>query len=263
MFIEKDNLENFRNMFKYIPDKVFPSVLLSFGIKDKIPLLKFSDIDINQSMVINIETNLNNINYNTISLGETYRIPLTKNVKSVINNFDSLTFENNTIKGESKNKTVKLSMYSNDSDTYDFPNNIHDMLDFTQTMNQRNDVLKVDLEITREILYDLNSCLIAIDYEKDTDSILNFNINKKAKNITISSSDKIGNTFQYILENIIAEDTFKVKYDQYFISIIKILASIKSIDSFSCIVSNLMFGVDFTLDNIRVMLAITSFDKIK
>jgi hypothetical protein len=260
--LEDKNLKNFRKMFDYIPEKTFPSVLLLIDVKHSRPIIKFSDIDINQSLVINVETELVNYDSNEIEK-ESFRLPLTKNVKTIINNFDKLILENNSIVGISKNKEVKLSMYVNESDEYDFPKTANEMLKFTKEMNQKDDIMEVNFDLDTETIKDLYSCMDVLDRDKSNDIILNMTLGKQAKSIVITAKDAIGNNFKYTIDDIKVDDTFKVKYDNYFLSILKVLKDTKEVTSFPCTLSNLMFGTSFEIDEVSIMLAVTVFEKLK
>lgn len=249
-------------MMTYIPDKVFTSINMCIEEVEGKWILRFTDIDINQSLVVNICTELKYDQDEPDITTESYRLPLTKSVKSVIKNFESIKIEGCMLKGYSGKKEVQLAMYSNTSEEYQFPTTAKDMLEYTMEMNDKPEVLEVEFQLTQDIMKDLYSCLSVIDNDKDTDTILGFTMSKNAGAIAIVSKDAIGNNFKYIIPDVEVEETFKVKYDKYFLSILKVLSGI-SIESFDCTLSNLMFGTSFKSNDISVMLAVTVFEKVK
>lgn len=261
--LENKNLENFRKMFSYIPKKIFPSILFSIEKDDDRTMIKFSDMDINQSLVLNISADLcDTENFNAEDASEeSFRIPLTKSFESVISNFNYLVLENNLLKGKTAKKEVELSMFVNESeDLYNFPTTAEEMLEFTKEVNERDDILVARFVLTEEDLKEIYSCIKVVDTDKD-DILLNFTANKKSETLVIQSKDTVGNNFKYTVEGVETNDTFRAKYDRYLVSIFDVLRQSKR-EEYKLLLSNLMFGTDFTDEDLKVMLAVTVFEKM-
>lgn len=260
LVLENENLNKFRKMFSYIPKKIFPSILFCIEKNENKVKIKFSDLDINQSLVVNISTELEDIDYDSIE-EMSFRIPLTKSIDTVVSGFDTLIFNNNTLKGLAEKKEVELSLFINDSDIYEFPDTSSEMLEFTKSANDRDDAMYSEFELTTQHIKDIYSCLKVVDSDKD-DILLNFTMGKKANSIAVQSKDTIGNNFKYVIDEVKSiSDTFKAKYDRYLLSVFDVLKN-SEINTFDCIISNLMFGTDFKDYDVNVMLAVTIFEKI-
>lgn len=262
VILEGKNAENFKKMFAYIPEKIFSSILMKIekDVDTGKAFLKFEDLDINQSLIVNIKTELVDIENATIE-DESFRLPLTKSVKSVLKNFDIYVIDKNLLKGISPKKEVCLSMYADTADDeYDFPDTTEEMLAYTCANNDKQDALNVWFNLSTEEIKEILNCIDLIDC-KDDDIILSFSISKNSNSIVVSAKDIAGNNFKYTICNVDVDETFKAKYDKYFISVIKALKDSK-LDEFKCNLSNLMFGTSFEDDGVNVLIAVTVFDKI-
>ena len=257
MNINNNNLIKFRQLFDTIPSSSFPSVLLYTENIDDNAYIKISDIDINHSLIFSGRFKLDN----TSDVEDvSYRIPLSKNVERVIHKSTQLTFAENSILGFSKNKEVSLATFINQSQEIDFPTNINDMLKMTKEMNDIDDVLYTKIDLTKELIDDILECIDSLSVKK-FELKLDITIDSKKNKIVIAAKDTGGNNFKYTIDDIETKQSYKVKYDDYFYEVIKTLSKIKGIDSFECIISNLIFGVSFVLDDVEIMIAITAFEK--
>lgn len=262
VILEDKNAEKFKKMFGFIPEKAFPSILMMMEKKGDNLSIKFSDIDINQSLVVAIESIMEDVDLSDFpEEGETFRLPLSKNVQAVLKKFNRFVIGNNVLKGLSDNREVQLAMHLNSGDEWDFPVTAKGMLEFAKKMNDRDEILEVEFDLTKDIIKDIESCIDVLDITKETELVLVFTVGKNAKQIVVASKDSVGNNFKYKIDNINADDTFKVKYDKYLLAIFKALKN-SDIDSFYCSMSNVMFGTSFEDNGIKVMLAVTIFEKI-
>ena len=264
--LQGKNAENFKKMFKYIPDKVFSSILFVIEENDGKVVLKFSDIDINMTLAVNIEIELEGIDPNDIE-DEEFRLPFSKNVKKLLKDFDTIIIDNKTIKATSEKKEIQLSTIVNDSDnSYDFPNNAEDTLEFVKEINGNRDALRADFTFDKDDIDGIIDCLGMLD-QKENETIFTFNIKSKDKTLTISAKDDVDNNFKYVINNVISEDSFRAKYDSYFLNLIKTLKDVfkdreaKKEIEVKCIVSNILFCASTVEDGVKVCLTITSFEK--
>lgn len=254
------NAKKFKTMFSYIPEKAFPSILLIAKRVGDDVLLKFSDININQSLVVNIETTMTGLDLTGFE-DMSCRIPLSKNVKNVIKKFDIFGIDQTVLEGGSNNRKVRLATHVNSDEEIEFPNTASEMLTYAKEMNEIDEVLEAKFTLTKDIIKDLEDCVGVLDISKDSELVFVLGVGKKSQCIAVTSKDTVGNNFRYDIPNIETNDTFKAKYDRDFLYVLKAVKDSK-VDGFFCTVSNIMCGVSFEDDDIKVMLAVTIFDKI-
>lgn len=259
ILLEGENLSKFKRLIGIIPTKSFPFALIRIGVKDGEGYVRVTDLDLYKCFIVNVAFKLEDIDISSIDVENVFKLPLTPGLKKSLDKFDSIEFDRGRMIGHSKKKEVgfaTLIVNDDDQEGYDFPFSTDEMLQFMLNGMGLDTALTASGTLRMDDVKELVSCLDLLISKKDADLVFNC-VADPSGDFTVGIKDDAGNSFKYTISELEVSDKFKVSYDYYFMSLMKMLKDTK-LDSFDCLFSNLMMTIAFECDGVKALFAVTT-----